>query len=113
LIKRDKAAYGMPSERALYSYIKQAQNPEYPRLWPWVYRTYRATPPQVFVRNPYYFAVDTAGNQLPYIDRIQFQTQDPSLLPITAANGGASMQDRLISFRDYTELMSRRAIKGT
>jgi ABC-type dipeptide/oligopeptide/nickel transport system permease component/ABC-type transport system substrate-binding protein len=111
-------AYKQQSRWALYQFLHQNpnsnwQNPEHPRLWPWIYRTYRATAPQVFVRNPYYFVVDTQGNQLPYLDRVQFEVQDPKILALTAANGGASMQDRHMRFNDYTELMSRRGAAGT
>lgn len=113
VIARDMAAYKMPSPRALYGFMKAWNNPEHPRLWPWVYRTFKGNPPQVFVRNPYYFAVDTQGNQLPYIDRIQFDVQDGKLLALNAANGGVSMQTRHIRFSDYTELMSRREVAGT
>ena len=63
----------------------------------------------MFVRNPYYYVVDPAGNQLPYIDRVQFEFVNNTILPISAANGDASMQDRGLRFKDYTELMSRRA----
>lgn len=47
------------------------QNPEYPVLFAW--RTVEFTPGArfVFERNPYYWKVDTQGNQLPYIDRIE------------------------------------------
>ena len=113
IIKRDMKAYKMPSERALYNFMKQWSNPEHPRLWPWVYRSFKGNPPQAFVRNPYYFVVDPAGNQLPYIDRLQFDVQDGKLLALTAANGGVSMQGRHIRFGDYTELLSRREIAGT
>ncbi len=42
----------------------------FPSLWPW---TMVKLTPQVasFERNPYYFKVDTAGNQLPYIDAVR------------------------------------------
>ncbi len=106
-------AYKLASRRSLYSFMRSWQNPDHPRLWPWIYRSYRSTAPQVFVRNPYYYVVDTAGKQLPYLDRLQFDVQDPKMLALTAANGGASMQDRHIRFEDYTELMSRRASSGT
>jgi ABC-type dipeptide/oligopeptide/nickel transport system permease component/ABC-type transport system substrate-binding protein len=106
-------AYGMPSARSLYAFIKQPFNPEHPRLWSWIYRTYKSTPPQVFVRNPYYAVVDPAGNQLPYLDRVQFDVQDAKVLSLTIANGGVSMQTRHLRFSDYTELMSRRQIAGT
>ena len=66
------AAYKIASPLALYRFVKQTKNPDHPRLWPWIYRTYEATTPQVFVRNPYYYVVDPAGNQLPYIDRVLY-----------------------------------------
>ena len=40
-----------------------------PGLGPWV-KTKATTTYTVLERNPYYFAVDTEGNQLPYIDRL-------------------------------------------
>jgi ABC-type dipeptide/oligopeptide/nickel transport system permease component/ABC-type transport system substrate-binding protein len=112
-IKKELAGYKLASPLQLYRFVKDTKNPEHPRLWPWIYRTYMATTPQVFVRNPYYFAVDTAGNQLPYIDRVQFEFVDKKILPISAANGGATMQDRGLRFADYTELMSRQKQSGT
>ncbi|HEY7086934.1 MAG TPA: ABC transporter substrate-binding protein, partial [Tepidisphaeraceae bacterium] len=117
LCERLMKAYKQPSRTALYVYMHVSQgswqNSEHPRLWPWIYHTYRPGTPQIFVRNPYYYVVDTAGNQLPYLDRVQFDVQDPKILSLTAANGGASMQDRHIRFSDYTELMSRRESSGT
>lgn len=106
------AAYKLPSRRALYNFIRHHQNPEHPRLWPWIYRKYKATPPQVFVRNPYYFAVDPEGNQLPYVDRIQFDIQDKKTLALSAMNGKVTMQTRHIQHKDYTEFMSRRKTGG-
>lgn len=113
LIEREMKNYKLPSPRALYSYMRNWQNPEMPRLWPWVYRSFKGNPPQAFVRNPYYYVVDPAGNQLPYIDRLQFDVQDGKLLSLTAANGGVSMQGRHLRFTDYVELMSRREIADT
>ncbi len=43
----------------------------YPTMFPWVYTQPLGTGTQfVAERNPYYYWVDSAGNQLPYIDRI-------------------------------------------
>jgi ABC-type dipeptide/oligopeptide/nickel transport system permease component/ABC-type transport system substrate-binding protein len=113
LIEQEMRRYRMPSAVALYRYMRNWQNPEHPRMWPWIYRSAKSNPPQVFIRNPYYPVVDEAGNQLPYIDRMQFEVQDGKLLALTAANGGVSMQGRHIRFSDYTELMSRREAAGT
>lgn len=82
--------------------------PDYPRLWPWVYRTYKSSPPYSFVRNPYYWMVDTQGNQLPYIDRIVFDHKTEQMIPIAAAGGDVTMQHRFIPFEEYTYLMSER-----
>ena len=95
----------------LYQSLHDVVNPECPRLWPWVCRTYRVGPPYTFVRNPYYFAVDTEGNQLPYIDRIVTEARSPDLLGASLANGEATMQrasDNLL----YTLLMSQRKRYG-
>lgn len=113
LIEKTMQAYRLPSPRATYDFMKDNFNPECPRIWPWVYRTYKTNPPQVFVRNPYYFAVDTAGNQLPYVDRVQFEVQDGKMLALSASNGLITKQSRHIRYEDYTELMSRREEAGT
>ena len=42
----------------------------FPRLYPWLFNSKTETV-ATFVRNPYYFKVDTAGNQLPYVDTLQ------------------------------------------
>jgi ABC-type dipeptide/oligopeptide/nickel transport system permease component len=93
--------------------MKHFQNSEHPRLWPWVYRSYRSNPPQVFVRNPYYYVVDESGNQLPYIDRLQFAVRSAQMLPMSFAAGQVSMQTRHVRFENYTELMSRAPEVGT
>lgn len=112
-IAREMAAYQLPSPRALYSHMRHFQNPAYPRLWPWVYRAYRSDPPQVFVRNPYYYVVDEQGNQLPYIDRLQFAGRSSQMLPLSFINGEVSMQARHVRYENYTELMSRAEQVGT
>jgi peptide/nickel transport system substrate-binding protein len=46
-------------------------NPDVPSLGPWRTVTPINTPVWLLERNPYYWAVDTDGNQLPYIDKVQ------------------------------------------
>lgn len=108
LIKAAMAAKGLGTARALYSAMSDIRNPDCPRLWPWVYRTYKATPPEGFVRNPYYYAIDPAGNQLPYVDRVLFEIKSPQLIPLAAASGELTMQARHIRTDDYTMLMEQR-----
>ncbi len=45
--------------------------PERPVIRPWVAQNPDSEPIQIFTRNPYYWMVDSQGNQLPYIDRIE------------------------------------------
>jgi len=45
-------------------------NPELPVISPWVTTQGRNTATWVLERNPYYFGVDTEGNQLPYVDKV-------------------------------------------
>lgn len=99
---------GQPSPTALYRRLKEWKNTEMPRLWPWIVERERDSPPYVLIRNPYYFCVDSAGRQLPYVDRMQFDVQTQQLLALSATNGQVSMQARGLGFDKYTDLVSRR-----
>jgi len=73
-----------------------------PQLWAWVLEAdsgYTADAIQVTaVRNPYYFKVDTDGNQYPYIDYVQWDVGvDVDTLVLKALNGEIDFQDRHIS----------------
>jgi peptide/nickel transport system substrate-binding protein len=48
-------------------------NPDIPRLTGWKLTTFEDGVRAVWERNPYYWVVDSEGNQLPYIDRINVQ----------------------------------------
>jgi hypothetical protein len=56
------------------SYFKDrndtSRNMDCPTTAPWKYTSPVTAPAAVQERNPYYFAVDTEGNQLPHIDKI-------------------------------------------
>ena len=58
-----------------------------PKLYPWLLVS--ATQQQkVYERNPYYFKVDSAGNQLPYIDKLVCTfVQDPEALSLKLVSG--------------------------
>jgi peptide/nickel transport system substrate-binding protein len=47
-------------------------NPDLPTLCPWVIRSGIPNNPAIYIRNPYYYAVDEAGNQLPYADEVRW-----------------------------------------
>lgn len=105
LIQRHMQAFQLSSSRAVYQRLRQWNNPDHPRLWPWVYRNYTANAPFVFVRNPYYAAVDGAGNQLPYLDRLVMDIRPNNLFGLTASGGHLSMQDRFMRYEDHVLLM--------
>lgn len=109
LIRRTMKAFELSSPIAVYKRMKHYMNPEHPRLWPWVMQTYKPTTPQTFVRNPYYWAVDTSGNQLPYLDRLVMDIRNNQLIAVAAANGELSMQDRHIRYDDHTLLLGAAA----
>lgn len=112
LIRRTMDAFELSSPVAVYKRMKHYLNPEHPRLWPWVLHTYKPTTPQTFVRNPYYFAVDTQGNQLPYLDRLVMDIRTNNLIAVAAANGDLSMQDRHIRYEDHSLLLGSAAEHG-
>lgn len=107
-IAAEMERHGIHSRHVLYGRLKSWLNPEHPRMWPWIYRSFRSSPPQVFVRNPYFWAVDPEGNQLPYIDELVFREIQQQLIPASATRGHASMQNRHLRFADYTLLMAER-----
>ena len=81
------------------SYIRNrtnwALNPELPVLTPWRTVTPINTPTWTLERNPYYWAVDTAGNQLPYIDRIVMTlAENLEVLNLRAIAGEYDLQER-------------------
>lgn len=54
----------------LEAHEKWWENPDFPTLFAWHVESYTPAERTVLVRNPYYWKVDTEGNQLPYIDRL-------------------------------------------
>jgi ABC-type dipeptide/oligopeptide/nickel transport system permease component/ABC-type transport system substrate-binding protein len=108
LIERRMQAMKLPSRSATYKNVKDYLNPEHPRMWPWVYRAYKANPPWNVVRNPYYWVVDTEGNQLPYLDRILFEQKEGEMFNISLSKGEVSMQWQYNLYANYTLFMTQR-----
>ena len=63
-------------------------NPETPVLNAWMPIEYEPGVRTVFERNPYYYAVDTAGNQLPYIDRVEMEFVEDLEVSLLKVLGG-------------------------
>jgi peptide/nickel transport system substrate-binding protein len=79
-------------------------NPKMPTLDPWVLKTKLPADRIVFERNPYYYRVDGAGHQLPYIDRVILTIADPQIIPAKTGAGESDLQARYLRFDDYTFL---------
>jgi peptide/nickel transport system substrate-binding protein len=75
-----------------------ALNPDLPVLGPWRTTSPINTPTWALERNPYYWAVDTAGNQLPYIDKISMGlAENLEVLNLRAIAGEYDLQERHVS----------------
>ncbi|HZO27789.1 MAG TPA: ABC transporter substrate-binding protein [Chloroflexota bacterium] len=74
-----------------------ALNPDLPVVSPWKTVGPANTPVWSFERNPYSIWVDTEGNQLPYIDKVQMQVaENLEILNLRAIAGEIDFQGRHI-----------------
>jgi len=80
------------------------ENPYLPTLQPWTNRTDPPANRYVFERNPYYHKVDQNGVQLPYVDQIVINMAESSIIPAKTGSGESDLQERYLSFGDYTFL---------
>jgi len=72
-------------------------NKELPTLGPWHMVNPINTPNWVLERNPYYYGVDTVGNQLPYIDRVTLTlAENTEVINLRAIAGEYDLQERHI-----------------
>ncbi len=88
-------------------------NPDLPVLYPWKATNLPTATLQIMERNPYYWKIDPAGNQLPYIDKITHTllvaggAGETAVLKAIA--GEVDMQERGFVLDDYTLLMENRS----
>lgn len=90
------------------------QNVELPRLHAWkIVSPYGGESRVTFERNPYYWKVDTEGNQLPYIDEVRFDVvQEPEVLLLQATNGEIDMHTRHINTLQNKPVLSENQEAG-
>ena len=82
-----------------------AENPDRPVMAAWQPASRVSDEVLVLKRNPYFVGVDTEGNQLPYIDEIQFKFfQDTQALNLAAIAGELDMQERHMIMGNYPVL---------
>jgi peptide/nickel transport system substrate-binding protein len=92
------------------NYVKQ--NPDYPVIEAWHPTTEPPSTRYIFKRNPYYWKVDSDGNQLPYInEEIMTIVTNAEVLKLDVLMGKADMQQRGLSF-DYFPLLKENEEKG-
>lgn len=91
-------------------------NPERPTLDPWIVteNAYTAGATRIVMeRNPYFWQVDTDGNQLPYIDELAMGvSQDAEALLLEAIAGNIDMQRRRVDSLANVPVLSEAAEKG-
>jgi peptide/nickel transport system substrate-binding protein len=80
------------------------ENPDLPTLEPWRPRTPPPAERFVFERNPYFHRVDTTGQQLPYVDRVELNLASSEVMVAKTATGEADLQGAGLAFADYTHL---------
>ncbi|MBL8702841.1 MAG: ABC transporter substrate-binding protein [Alphaproteobacteria bacterium] len=67
---------------------------------------------RIFVANPYYFKVDTAGNQLPYIDRHHERFLNKELSTLAILNGEVDQKAQGVDLEAYPVLKENEAKGG-
>jgi len=90
-------------------------NLDKPTLDPWILTTtYGGSAMQVRMkRNPYFWQVDTAGNQLPYIDELRLPIiSEPETILLSAMNGQIDFQVRHIQNIQNKPVLAENAAKG-
>lgn len=89
-------------------------NPELPTLNAWIVKSPMGKNDKVTLeRNPYYWKVDTEGNQLPYIDYFQSEIhQDTNTMVLKILAGEIDMQDRHIATLSNKSVFADGAQKG-
>lgn len=90
-------------------------NPDKPTLDPWVIKEpYTGGATRVTMeRNPFFWQVDQAGNQLPYVDRLNFSiSQDIESLMLDVISGKLDIQERHIDSLQNKPTLSQNMKKG-
>ena len=96
-----------------YSRQDQFDNPDRPVMAAW--KAKNRFSEQIFImeRNPYYVGVDQEGNQLPYIDTVEFKFfADAAALNLAAIAGELDEQERHVKLANYPVLKEEEQKSG-
>jgi peptide/nickel transport system substrate-binding protein len=78
-------------------------NPDRPSVAPWIATNQLSGELFVMERNPYFAAVDSAGNQLPYVDRVNHRLfESPEVFNLRIINGEIDFQNRHVNTNNFT-----------
>ena len=95
--------------RALHVKKDWELNPELPTLAPWRTVTPINTPTWSMERNPYFYGVDTEGNQLPYIDKVVMTlAENIEIVNLRAMAGDFDLQERHIDLQKLPVILENR-----
>ncbi|MEJ0016969.1 MAG: ABC transporter substrate-binding protein [Acetobacteraceae bacterium] len=102
-LDKQVAAAGFKTWTELFNTRAQpSENPERPTMAAWMPVSRVSDPVFTLRRNPYFIGVDSAGNQLPYIDEVRFTYfADAQALNLAAIAGNFDMQARHIQMTNY------------
>jgi peptide/nickel transport system substrate-binding protein len=101
---KDAGVHNWAALHTKHDNMYKNDDPKLPTLQPWVLRTKPPADRIVFERNPYYYRIDGAGHQLPYIDRVILSIADSQIIPAKTGAGESDLQARYLRFDDYTFL---------
>ena len=88
-------------------------NAERPVTRPWKFENVLGDAVVTASRNPYFYAVDTAGNQLPYVDEVTFTlVEDQEVLNLKATQGEIDFQGRHIKMENIPTLKQGEEVGG-
>ena len=90
-----------------YTFCCPAKDINKPTLHPWMWEE-QTTTVRIWERNPYYYAVDTALQQLPYIDRVVSETVNNATYKLRVIAGEADYAQGL-ALTDYPLLKQNEA----
>lgn len=109
-LDRKIAESGFSTWVQLYRDRAYGTNPLRPSIAPWISTTEPPNWPMIFKRNPYYWKVDPAGNQLPYIDAVRFDNYEEKAIQLRALRGdiGHFFRTNFLKEQDYPLYMQNR-----
>ncbi len=104
---------GFENWKDLYAAELLNSNANRPRMMPWIIVDAEATLIR-WERNPYYFKVDTEGNQLPYIDRMETPIiSDKEIIALKLQTGELDFDAQRMTVADFPVLKGSPNLKLT